>query len=240
MRLSPVLGVLLCVLLALAACGPAPAAAPAEEEAAPDTERVSEEPSEDSEETATEKSAVENHAEDETAEGEMASEEEMASDEIAPEEAVEEPAIDRPAWQQIALTDSRTGETFTLADFAGKTVFVETMATWCTNCRQQLKNVKEVAAQVDSEDVVFIAISVETNISAEQLAQYQQNEGFDWSFAVATPELLQALVDEFGQTITNPPSTPHFILYSDGTSTDLTTGIESADEILTQLNAAQG
>ena len=33
--------------------------------------------------------------------------------------------------------DARTGQTFTLADLQGKTVYVEPMATWCTNCRQQ-------------------------------------------------------------------------------------------------------
>lgn len=32
---------------------------------------------------------------------------------------------DRPAWQQLALTDARSGQPFTLADFAGRTVFVE-------------------------------------------------------------------------------------------------------------------
>ena len=31
---------------------------------------------------------------------------------------------------QLPLVDVRSGETFTLAEFAGKTVFVEPMATW--------------------------------------------------------------------------------------------------------------
>jgi hypothetical protein len=30
----------------------------------------------------------------------------------------------------LPIVDVRTGETFTLAEFAGKTVFVEPMATW--------------------------------------------------------------------------------------------------------------
>lgn len=39
-------------------------------------------------------------------------------------------AYNGPDWTRIALTDARTGSTFTLADFAGKTVFVHPMARW--------------------------------------------------------------------------------------------------------------
>lgn len=138
-------------------------------------------------------------------------------------------------WQTIALTNARTGEPFTLADFAGKTVFVETMATWCTNCRQQLGNVKSAAARADGEQAVFVAISVETDLSAETLAQYADNNGFDWTFAVATPAMVQALAETFGQTIANPPATPHFLILPDGSHSDLVTGYESGDQILATL-----
>ena len=47
-------------------------------------------------------------------------------------------AINLPTWQTLPLTNARTGETFTFADFAGKTVFVEPMATWCTNVTTQV------------------------------------------------------------------------------------------------------
>jgi thiol-disulfide isomerase/thioredoxin len=155
------------------------------------------------------------------------------------EETAEEMAMtDAPAWMTIALTDVRSGETFTLADFAGKTVFVEPMATWCTNCRRQLGNVSQAKAQLgDSEDVVFVSLSVETNIGDGDLANYTQETGFDWAFAVATPDMLVSLVETFGQSITNPPSTPHFIIRPDGSTTDLTTGYEGPEEILQNLEA---
>lgn len=163
-------------------------------------------------------------------EGEAMTGEEMA-------ESDESMMAELPAWQTIALTDVRTGETFALADFHGKTVFVEPMATWCTNCRRQLTNVSAARAELNDEDVVFIALSVETNISNEQLASYTHDTGFDWTFAVATPELLQELVATFGQSITNPPSTPHFIVRPDGTYTELVTGIEPAEQIIANLQA---
>jgi major membrane immunogen (membrane-anchored lipoprotein) len=144
------------------------------------------------------------------------------------------------SWQQIALTNVRSGETFTLADFAGKTVFVEPMATWCTNCRRQLTNVQAARSQLNNEDVVFVALSVETNISDAELAQYTEDTGFDWIFAVATPGLLDELVSIHGRSIINPPSTPHFIIRPDGTTTELVTGIESPDQLITQITDAQG
>jgi thiol-disulfide isomerase/thioredoxin len=159
-------------------------------------------------------------------------------DEVAEEMDDDMVMSDAPAWMTIPVTDVRTGETFTLADFAGKTVFVEPMATWCTNCRRQLGDVAQAKAQLgDSEDVVFVALSVETNIGDGDLANYTQETGFDWAFAVATPEMLVSLVETFGQSITNPPATPHFIIRPDGSTTDLTTGFEDPDEILQNLEA---
>ncbi len=142
-----------------------------------------------------------------------------------------------PEWLALPLTNARTGETFTLADFSGKTLFVETMATWCSNCRRQLQNVSAAKGQL-GDDVVFVALSVETNVSDAELARYADNEGFDWLFAVATPELLQILADEYGRTIVNPPSTPHFIVRPDGSTTDLVTGIDSPETLVNDLMAA--
>lgn len=51
-------------------------------------------------------------------------------------------------WRTLPLTDARTGDTFTLA---GQTVYVEPMATWCVNCRQQLGRVGEAKAQLDAQ-----------------------------------------------------------------------------------------
>jgi thiol-disulfide isomerase/thioredoxin len=139
----------------------------------------------------------------------------------------------------LALTDARTGQAFTLADFAGKTVFVEPMATWCSNCRQQLNNLRAAREQLAGDDVIFVALSVETNISSADLARYADEQGFDWIFAVATPELLEGLVGEFGRSITNPPATPHFLIKPDGSVSELKTGIEPADAIVQQVGEAQ-
>ena len=133
-------------------------------------------------------------------------------------------------WQTLLLTDARTGETFTLGSLSG-TVYVEPMATWCSNCRTQLGNVQAAQAQV-GEGVTFVALSVETTLHPAALARYADEQGFDFTFAVMTPDLLRALAAEFGQSIANPPATPHFIRYPDGTWGDLMTGFSPPDAVL--------
>lgn len=144
-----------------------------------------------------------------------------------------------PAWQTLPLTNARTGETFRLADFAGKTVYVEPMATWCINCRAQQNIVREVRTQLGDGDYVYLSLSVEVGVvSASDLAQYAERENYGWMFAVATPEMLAALTEQFGLSISNPPSTPHFIIYPDGTFSDLQAGRRhSVDELVTALTA---
>ncbi len=145
------------------------------------------------------------------------------------------PSADRPAWLDLPLTDARTGETFSLGSFAGKTVYVEPMATWCTNCRQQLGVVRDVHAQLDPDRYVFVGLSVETDLASAELARYVDEQNWPWTFAVMSPELLQQLSASYGLTIGNPPSTPHFVIDPAGAPSELSTGIHSAQEIIMDL-----
>ena len=157
-----------------------------------------------------------------------------AAEEVVAVEPMEEVVVEEPAeaeamtvaysgpdWAALPLTNARTGEAFTLADFAGKVVFVEPMATWCSNCRAQQRTVNGVIPQVDGEQYVFISLSVEPGLADSRLASYADQNGFDQIFAVATPELTSALVQQFGRGVTTPPATPHFTLAPDGTVSSL-------------------
>jgi thiol-disulfide isomerase/thioredoxin len=154
-----------------------------------------------------------------------------------PTEAMAKPteAMAKPAWQTTKLTDARTGKTFSLADFAGKTVYVENMATWCVNCAQQLKYVKEAQAKLDPNKVVFIGLSVESDLKPADLASYADKSGLGFQFAVLNADQLKLMVDAFGFTAINPPSTPHFVIRPDGTFSKLLTGYEDANALVKSL-----
>jgi thiol-disulfide isomerase/thioredoxin len=145
-----------------------------------------------------------------------------------------------PAWLSLPVTDARTGATFTLADFAGKTVWVEPMATWCTNCARQLPNVEAARIALDADQYVFVSFSVAENVDNATLAQYADEKGWNWTFAVATEALTQGMVDTFGRTVISPPSTPHFIINPDGSVSDIQTGTPGTDEIIAALQAVSG
>ncbi|HSH05547.1 MAG TPA: redoxin family protein [Anaerolineae bacterium] len=172
---------------------------------------------------------------EEMMDGEMMDDEVVAEDEGMDEEMG---MIEWAEWQTLSLKDAETGLPFSLADYEGKTVFVETMATWCSNCRRKLNNVRTAqAALADNEDVVFVALSLETNLSGGDLYRYAVDEGFGWQFAVMNRKMIQLLAAEFGQSVTNAPSTPHFIIRPDGSWTELHTGIDTADEIIAMVEA---
>ncbi len=161
-------------------------------------------------------------------------------DEATPE--IAEITESAPAWMTAELTDACTGETFTLADFAGKTVYVESMATWCPPCRDQLARVKEAAAQIPEEeraDAVFVALSTEVDLPRETLAEYAASNEVPFVFAVMPAEMVQAMADDLGQEIAIPPATPHLIIAPDGTVGDVHTGGASAEDVLALLAAAK-
>ncbi len=151
-----------------------------------------------------------------------------------------EDAPELPEWQTLTMTNARTGEEFAVSDFLGCAVYVETMATWCLNCLMQMGNVAEALPNLDPDRHVVIAISVETDLPAEDLAQYADNSNLDWIFSVASPEVLKAIVDEFGRDAIVPPSTPHVIVNPDGIASDLLTGLKGPDEIVELMNEASG
>lgn len=134
------------------------------------------------------------------------------------------------------LTDVATGESFTLGELAvDRPVLVETMAIWCSTCRAQQREVVAAHAQADFHSV---GIDVDPNERAADLAAYAVAEGFDWLFAMADLGLVQALTDRYGFAVTNPPSTPTFVVSTDGSIRALEFGrVRSAEELITELGA---
>jgi thiol-disulfide isomerase/thioredoxin len=134
------------------------------------------------------------------------------------------------------LVDVRTGETFTLGVLAAeKPVLVEAMAIWCTTCLAQQREVVDAHQAADFHSV---GIDVDPNERADGLAEYAEREGFDWRFAMADAELVRLLTERYGFGVTNPPSTPTFVVTSEGGVRALEFGrVRSADELVAELAA---
>jgi hypothetical protein len=148
-----------------------------------------------------------------------------------PSEPAPEPILTQ-AWATATLTDVETGETFRIADLAteGRTVFVEAMAIWCSNCRRQMHEFTAALPQLDPARVDYVVVTTEPAETAEALAEYRRQQGFLGRFAVAGTTVSAALAADFGATILNPPSTPKLVIRSG--VPEFTTGHASAAEII--------
>lgn len=133
------------------------------------------------------------------------------------------------------LTDVRSGETFTLAELsADRPVILETMAIWCTTCLSQQR---EVVQAHELAEFHSVGIDVDPNEEAADLAEYAERQGFDWRFVKADAELVKLLTDRYGFGVTNPPSTPTFVV-ADGQVRALEFGrVRSAEELVAELGA---
>jgi hypothetical protein len=86
-------------------------------------------------------------------------------------------------------------------------------------------------------DFHSVGIDVDPNERPEDLADYAEEQGFDWRFVKADAELVQLLTERYGFGVTNPPSTPTFIV-ADGEIRALEFGrVRSAEELVTELGA---
>ncbi len=135
-------------------------------------------------------------------------------------------------WATAELVDVSTGETFRIADHAGKVVIIETMAIWCSNCRIQQGNVQAALARLPAADVVYVVLDVDPNEEADSLAAYRIQNGFEGRYAIAGSVVARALAAEFGDQFLNPPSTPMLVIGTDGTVTRTDFGPKSPDELV--------
>lgn len=141
------------------------------------------------------------------------------------------------AWATAPLVDVATGETFRIADLAGKVVIVESMAIWCSNCRAQQGDVQTALASLPADDVVFVVLDVDPNEDAASLADYRLENGFEGRYTIAGADVARALAADFGDQMLNPPSTPMLIIGTDGTVTRTDFGHKTPDQIVTLAEA---
>lgn len=114
-------------------------------------------------------------------------------------------------WQEKMLEDVSTGENFTFSGLE-RPVLIETFAVWCTTCSRQQQEIEKLHEEVN---VTSVSLNVDPNEDAEKVVNHRQENEFDWRYAVAPVDLTNALRNEFGNSVANPPSAP-VILLCDG------------------------
>ncbi|MCJ7534095.1 MAG: redoxin family protein [Anaerolineales bacterium] len=138
-----------------------------------------------------------------------------------------------PEWFNFELTDVQTGETFTMNDFTGKVVLVETMAMWCPNCIVQANEVRNLHGLLgDTEDFISVSLDVDVNEEAASLKEYSEGYGFEWHFAIAPLEVARALGNLYSAQYLNPPLSPMLIIDRNGEVHQLEYGKKTAQTLV--------
>lgn len=152
-----------------------------------------------------------------------------------PDAMMDEPAnmMETPNWFSASLTDARTGQAFSINDFKGKVVLVETMAIWCSNCLKQQGQVKTLHEQLGArDDFISIGLDIDPNENTEALKSYVESKGFDWWYAVPSADVSREIASLYGDQFLNPPSTPIVVIDRHGEAHPLPFGIKSADKLM--------
>ena len=160
---------------------------------------------------------------------------------VEPKMAESQPAsgemMSTPDWFSVSLDDVNSGNNFSLQDFNGKVVLVETMAVWCSNCLQQQRQVKALHELLgERDDLVSLALDIDPNENADDLKGFVDRNGFDWTYAVAPAEVSRELGNLYGAQFLNPPSTPMLIVDRNGEVHPLPFGIKSAQALKEALD----
>ncbi|MDO8755311.1 MAG: TlpA disulfide reductase family protein [Anaerolineales bacterium] len=141
--------------------------------------------------------------------------------------------MESPAWYSASFTDASTGQAFTINDFKGKVVLVETLAMWCSNCKQQQEQVKALHTLLgERDDFISLGLDIDSNENAADLKGYAESNGFDWLYAVATMDVAREFSKLYGDQFLNPPSTPMLVIDRHGVAHPLPFGIKSADDLM--------
>lgn len=117
-------------------------------------------------------------------------------------------------WRSIPLTDVRTGEEFTVDQFAGQPILLESFAVWCPVCTAQQRSIASLLDRRD--DVVAISLNTDPNEDADAVRKHVEKQGFGWRYTVAPSSMTERLIDAFGFIITNAPSAPVVRICPDG------------------------
>lgn len=149
-----------------------------------------------------------------------------------PTSSSETPATTSPEWFDMELTDAQTGETFTMNDYAGKVVLMETMAIWCPNCVVQANEVRNLHELLGNPDnLISVSLDVDINEDAAALKEYAEEYGFEWHFAVAPLQVARALGNLYTAQYLNPPLSPMLIIDQNGEVHHLDYGIKEAETL---------
>lgn len=128
---------------------------------------------------------------EENAETETVTEEDILSGKVVTEEEEEktEEESDLPDAPDFTLTD-QYGNTHTLSEYRGKTVFLNFWATWCGPCKMEMPDIQKLYEEYgeNSEDLIVLGVAnpktdeypQNADVSQEEIREFLTSNGYTY------------------------------------------------------------
>lgn len=139
--------------------------------------------------------------------------------------------VNSSAWQEVELQNVNSGESFTVVELE-KPLLVETFAVWCPTCTNQQNEIKKLKKE---SNITSVSLDVDSNEDKQQIKRHTEENGFDWRYAISPPELTRMLIQEYGNSIANPPSAP-VVLVCENESRRLSNGVKAASKLQQEID----
>lgn len=129
-------------------------------------------------------------------------------------------------WKEIKLEDVNSGDKFKISEL-DKPVLVETFAVWCPTCTRQQQEIKKLH---ERSNVTSVSLDVDPNEDQNQIRRHTEQNGFNWRYAISPPEMTRALINEYGNSLANPPSAPA-VLVCENSTRKLQNGVKPVSKL---------
>ena len=74
------------------------------------------------------------------------------------------------------------GDSITLSDFRGKSVFVNFWATWCPPCRAEMPDIETIYQEYKDKDLVVIGVDLRE--APDSVRRFVEDGGYNWTFVI--------------------------------------------------------
>lgn len=95
---------------------------------------------------------------------------------------------DGPDPSNYIMLDTTDGSQIYLEQYRGKVVVLDMFATWCSPCKIQMTELKELQAEFLPSELVILSVDADPSESMDLIREFKAEEGADWPFAAANAD----------------------------------------------------
>ncbi len=90
------------------------------------------------------------------------------------------------------LTDILSNQTFSLADFQGKTIILDLFTTWCPPCRESVPRMRDIYNSYSAEELTIISVDIDVNETESLVRTFILEYEMEWFVALDNDSIVRS------------------------------------------------